>query len=109
MARPPQLYLVCYDIRWPAPHDEKAGARRLKRVYDTLRGFGDPVQASVFRCALSDLQRAHLSARLDQIVHKQLDQVLIVHLGAVEAKTAWRVETIGVPLIDPERVCKIIG
>jgi CRISPR-associated protein Cas2 len=109
MARSPQVYLVSYDVRWPDPADERAGQRRLGKVYRLLRGFGDPIQKSVFRCTLSDLQRAHLEERLDLIIHKQLDQVLFVHLGAAGARTSWRTHTLGVPLLDPERSCKIIG
>ena len=40
---------------------------------------------------------------------KQLDQVLFVHLGAAGARTSWRTHTLGVPLLDPARSCRIIG
>ena len=109
MPRPPPAYWVCTDVRWPAPRDKAAGARRLARVYKIMRGFGDPVQKSVFRCVLSDVQRAHLEDKLEQVIKKDVDQVLFVHLGTADARSAWRTPRIGRPLLDPERVCKIVG
>jgi len=37
------VYLVCYDV---------ADDKRLRKTYKKMRGFGDPVQYSVFRCEL---------------------------------------------------------
>jgi CRISPR-associated protein Cas2 len=44
----PNIYLVCYDVADP---------KRLRKVYRTMRGFGDPLQYSIFRCELSARQR----------------------------------------------------
>jgi CRISPR-associated protein Cas2 len=38
------VYLVCYDV---------ADDKRLRPVYQTLVGAGDPLQYAVFRCALA--------------------------------------------------------
>jgi CRISPR-associated protein Cas2 len=103
------VFLVCYDIRWPDAAQERSGQRRLARVYRLLRGFGDPIQKSVFRCVLSELQRAHLESALDALIHHRQDQVLFVHLGAAGARTTWRARTLGVPLLDTDRSCKIVG
>ena len=46
-----QSYVVTYDICDP---------KRLRRVYETLRGHGDHLQLSVFRC---DLTRRELEPR----------------------------------------------
>ncbi|MDD4792699.1 MAG: CRISPR-associated endonuclease Cas2, partial [Firmicutes bacterium] len=37
-------FIVCYDISDP---------KRLRKMYRTMRGFGDPLQKSVFTCDLS--------------------------------------------------------
>lgn len=67
-------YLVTYDIYDPA---------RLRRVYKTMRDFGDGVQLSVFLCQLTDSDRAQLERRLLDIIHQREDQVLFVKLGPV--------------------------
>lgn len=99
MSRPAQVYVVCYDICDPA---------RLRRVYKTMRGFGDALQYSVFRCTLSDLQLARLRERLDRVLHHGEDQVLFIRLGPEDAATTWRAFSLGVPLVHPERVARIV-
>jgi len=95
MPRPPQVYLVCYDIADPA---------RLRLVYRIMRGYGDGIQKSVFRCELSDRQLAVMKDRLVTTVKHDEDQVLILHTGAVSSDRSWRAETIGLPLLYPEQV-----
>ncbi len=99
MARPPQLYLVAYDVRHP---------KRLRRVHRLMRSYGDALQLSVFRCTLSDLHLAHLRALLEQVVKTSEDQVVIVHLGAADARTSWRTEVIGVPFTAPDPILRIV-
>ena len=48
------VYLVCYDV---------ADAKRLRRTYRKMRGFGDAVQYSVFRCELSPTEKQELQAK----------------------------------------------
>lgn len=94
-----QLYLVCYDICGDG------NDRRLRKVYSVMRGFGEHVQYSVFRCALTELQLARLEQALtDEIDHRK-DQVMIVPLGSADT---WRGYTLGVPMDDPERVVRIV-
>ncbi len=99
MSRAPKLYLVCYDISDP---------RRLRLVYKTMRGYGDHLQYSVFRCVLSDLQMANLEDSLSRTINHDEDQVLLIHLGSAESKRSWRSRTLGRPLVHPERVVRII-
>ncbi len=49
------VYLVTYDV---------SDDRRRDRVFATLRGFGDHLQYSVFRCELAEIERVRLRARL---------------------------------------------
>jgi CRISPR-associated protein Cas2 len=66
------LYVVTYDVC-----DDK----RLRQVFKTMRGYGDHMQYSVFRCELSDRERAELMAKLDGIIKHDEDQVLLFPLG----------------------------
>ena len=51
----PRVFLVCYDIADP---------KRLRKVYQLVRAYGERLQYSVFRCVLSELQRAQLERSL---------------------------------------------
>jgi len=94
----PHVYLVSYDI---------ADAKRLRRVFKTMRGFGDHLQYSVFLCVLSPLQRERMVGRLEELIHHGEDQVLIVPLGAAGAQRSWRMSTLGLPYVHPERCVRV--
>ena len=100
MNRGPKLYLVCYDIS-----DE----RRLRRVYQVIRGYGERLQYSVYRCQLNDLRLAELCDKLCDEIDHSADQVLIVPLGSVDSRAAWKMDTLGRPLPVVERVVRVIG
>ncbi len=93
------LYIVAYDICDP---------KRLRRTYRCMRGFGDPVQLSVFRCELTLRERLRLEAALLEIVHRDEDRVMFCRLGPVNAQTDARVETLGRPFTDPRRHVLVI-
>lgn len=99
MSRAPRLWMICYDIRDDA---------RLRHVYKIMRGYGDRVQYSVFRCVLSDLQLARLREKLEEAVKATEDQVLLVPLGSADSERAWRHETIGVALPPVDEVVRIL-
>ena len=67
-----RLFIVSYDISDP---------KRLRRVFKALKGFGDHLQLSVFRCDLSESQRLRLGAMLSRIIEPTRDQVIFVDLG----------------------------
>ena len=94
----PHVYLVSYDIADP---------KRLRKVFKTMRGFGDHLQFSVFLCVLSPLQRERMERRLEDLIHHGEDQVLIVPLGAASADRSWRMTTLGLPYVHPERCVRI--
>lgn len=62
--------LVCYDVR-----DE----RRYRRVFKIIKGAGEPVQYSVFRCRLDDRETERLRWRLAQVMSED-DSLLVVDL-----------------------------
>ena len=81
-------YLVCYDIA-----DEK----RLRKVFKTMRGYGDHLQYSVFECQLTAMDLVRLRSQLSLIIGHADDQVLIVDLGPAEGR--W--DHIGVRFREP--------
>lgn len=66
------LYIVVYDIS-----DQK----RWRRVFKTMKSFGEWIQLSVFQCVLSKKQLLRLEHALHEIVASEEDHVLIADLG----------------------------
>ncbi|MBL8857029.1 MAG: CRISPR-associated endonuclease Cas2 [Planctomycetes bacterium] len=85
-------YLVSYDIADP---------KRLRRVFKTMRGFGDALQLSVFRCILSAQEKTLMIGRLDEVIHHDEDQVLIVDLGPAKGRGRKVFEFLGRRLPPP--------
>jgi CRISPR-associated protein Cas2 len=93
-------YIVAYDIADP---------KRLQRVHRTMRGYGDPLQYSVFRCMLSPSERVLLIAALTPIIHHRDDQVLLINLGPADGRAQTSFETLGRALASgPDRVAVIV-
>lgn len=92
MSARPTLHFVVYDICDP---------KRLRRVHRTLRGYGDPVQLSVFLCHLTPLQLAELRAELEAIVAATEDQVLLLPLGKQRERILERILSVGRTLEVP--------
>lgn len=100
--RPPGLYLVCYDICGDG------APARWRKVYTLMRGHGDHLQYSVFRCSLTPLQLERLLGELEVVIDHDRDQVMFVPLGRSDAPKSWRAFSIGQALDDPERVVRIV-
>ena len=79
-------YLITYDI---------ADDRRRTRIFHTLEDNGDHTQFSVFLCQLSTEELAALRGQLQQMVHQNEDQLLIVDLGKSTHDVALEIEAIG--------------
>jgi CRISPR-associated protein Cas2 len=92
------LYLVTYDI---------SDSKRLQKVFKVLRGFGDHLQLSVFRCELSGKEKQQLLIKLNPIIHHDKDQVLIFPLGPAGGEIEDHVESLGKAYQAHER-CAII-
>jgi len=80
------VYLVCYDIREP---------RRLRKTHQTMLGYGDPLQYSVFVCDLSPLERVLMEEAVRQVANLQEDSVVIVDLGPAEGMAKRRIQVLG--------------
>lgn len=68
MSEKMQWYLVAYDIREPA---------RLKRVAKHLKGFGERVQYSIFRCRLRKRELERLRWELLKLMAADDDLIII--------------------------------
>lgn len=70
MAR--RRYLVAYDIREP---------ERLRVIHACMKGYGDPLQYSVFLCDLDGMEHLDMVGDLRAIMHEGEDSIAIVDLG----------------------------
>lgn len=88
------LYLVAYDIADP---------KRLYQVHKRMRGFGDPLQYSVFVCLLSPKELALLYECVDGLIKKTEDRVMVVNLGPEEGSSEDRITFVGLRRELPSR------
>lgn len=91
-------YLVTYDIAHP---------RRLRKVFETMRGYGVHLQLSVFRCELSHAELVTLRSMLARLLHHEKDQVLLADLGPVEGRGRTCITSLGIPYRPPHRAPEV--
>ena len=94
-----RIYLVTYDV---------CNDKRLRRVYKKMRGFGEHLQYSVFRCELSEKEKITMIAALDPLLHHTEDQLLIFPLGPVEGFNHRSIVALGRPYTMLERHAIVI-
>lgn len=92
-------YLVCYYIA-----DEK----RLRRVFKTMRGFGDHLQYSVFECQFTNMDLVRCKAALAEIINHEEDQVLFVNLGPAEGRGDRVITALGKPYTVVDAPCIVV-
>jgi CRISPR-associated protein Cas2 len=92
-------YVVSYDIR---------EQKRLCRVHRCMKGFGEPVHYSVFRCDLTPKGRVEMVAALVDLINLDEDRVMILDLGPNDGKVEERIEFIGIHAQHMERKFIII-
>jgi len=80
------LFLVAYDV---------SDDRRLRMLFKKMHAYGDPVQYSIFQCALSPSERVVMTTAVREIINEKEDRVLIVNLGPVEGEGGDRMQHIG--------------
>lgn len=93
-----RLYFVTYDI---------CDQKRWRRVFKTIKGYGEWVQLSVFQCRMSPRRLARMCAELDPEIDHVDDQVVIIDLGPAD-QVAPRIESLGRPVDVVERRSTII-
>jgi len=78
-------YIVAYDI---------SDAKRWRRVFKIMNGYGEWLQLSIFQCRLSRARHAELVAMLDEIIRQNEDHLVIIDVGPAD-KIAPRVTSLG--------------
>ena len=81
-------YLVTYDI---------CNAKRLRKVFKTMRDFGEHLQYSVFECQFNPIDLAKCRHTLGEIIKHDEDQVLFINLGPTEGRGERVIDAIGKP------------
>lgn len=92
-------YLVCYDIS-----DDK----RLRKVFQTMRNYGDHLQYSIFECQLTAQDLVRCRADLARIINHAQDQVLFVNLGPAEGRGDRVITALGMPYTTVDAPCLIV-
>ena len=92
-------YVVSYDIMEP---------KRLCRVHRAMKGFGEPVHYSVFRCDLTPKGRVEMVAALTDLIQQDEDRIMIIDLGPVEGRVEERIEFLGMHPEQKEEERKVI-
>ena len=81
-------YYVTYDICDP---------KRLRKVFQLLKGIGEHVQLSVFCCDVSPRQLEGLRLDLAEVIVPSEDQVLFIDTGPTNGEAGRRVSALGRP------------
>ena len=90
------MVLISYDVATT----DQAGQRRLRRVAQVCKNYGQRVQYSVFECILDPAQWTRMRQRLADVIDPEQDSLRFYFLGANWQK---RVEHIGAkPDFDQE-------
>lgn len=80
-----RLYIVTYDI---------SEAKRWRKVFKLMNGYGEWLQLSVFQCRLSRKRKVELQAALAELINHNADHVLLLDLGHAD-KVELRVTSLG--------------
>jgi len=86
-------YVIAYDISSP---------KRLAKVFRKMKGFGDPLQLSVFQCDLSRQELVAVKACLLEIINEREDRVIIIDTGPSEGRGGRSFEFLGRKDAAPE-------
>lgn len=86
MAR--RRYLIAYDI---------CDDRRLRRTFKLMKGYGTPLQYSVFLCDLSERERLRWEIDIRDVMDVGVDSVIYVEIGTAGTE----VNVIGAPRRSP--------
>jgi len=79
--------------------------KRLRKVFKTMRGYGDHLQYSVFECQFTSRDLVRCRTELARIVKHDEDQVLFVHLGPAEGRGDRVITALGLPYTNVDAPC----
>ena len=94
-----QTFIVTYDACDP---------KRLRKVFKLMKGYGDHIQLSVFRCELDARELIELRAKLADRIDHEVDQVLFVDVGPVEGRGSISIRALGKPYVPPAGIALIV-
>ncbi|MGH7738332.1 MAG: CRISPR-associated endonuclease Cas2 [Candidatus Tyrphobacter sp.] len=96
-----RAYILSYDIADP---------RRLRAMHKLAKGYGRPLQYSVFACLLRREDRVRLASRVEGLVDRAQDRVVIIDLGAVTDRESWipPMEIFGSQIIPQHRSAIVV-
>jgi CRISPR-associated protein Cas2 len=89
-------YLVCHDI---------ADDKRLRRVFNTCKNYGDHLQFSVFECDLTATEKVRLESALRDLIDHTKDQVLFISLRPSEGRDHRVITALGIPYVAMDAPC----
>jgi len=92
-------YLVCYDI---------ADDKRLRKVFKTMRDFGDHLQFSIFECQFTPADLIRCRELLRGIINHTNDQILFVNLGPSEGRGDRVITALGKPYTQIDAPCLVV-
>jgi len=92
-------YIVTYDI---------CDDRRLRKVFTTMRNWGDHLQYSVFECQLTSSDMIQLRDELRKIIHHNEDQVLFIDLGPSDGRGDRVIEALGQAYSPFDAPCLVV-
>ena len=92
-------YIVTYDI---------CDDRRLRKVFTTMRNWGDHLQYSVFECQLTSSDMIQLRDELRKIIHHNEDQVLFINLGPSDGRGDRVIEALGQAYSPFDAPCLVV-
>lgn len=96
-----RAYVLSYDIGNP---------KRLRAMHTLAKAYGKPLQYSVFACTLRREDRVRLAARIEGLIDKKQDRVVIIDIGPVEDRESWipPMEIFGRQALDAQRSAVIV-
>ena len=92
-------FLVCYDIC-----DDK----RLRKVFQIMRGYGDHLQYSIFECQFTPIDLARCRHSLGELIKHNEDQVLFVDLGPTEGRGERVITALGLAYSPLDAPCIVV-
>ncbi len=75
-----RVYLLSYDIR---------DVRRLRAMHKIATAHGAMLQYSLYACPLTRAQRIELKTRIENLIERTVDRVLILDLGSAQDEGSW--------------------
>lgn len=92
------LYIVTYDV---------ADDKRWRRLFRLMHGYGEWLQLSVFQCRMTRARQIELVQRIETILHREEDHLLMLDIGPAE-NVQPRVLSIGKAFAPVERAPVIV-